>query len=46
MEDREIDKIYPDFREWCKKKGYLTVDYIHLIKLWYEYLGMINEKKA
>ncbi len=45
MTSEEIDKIYPKFKDWCRKKGYMTVDGIHLLKLWYEYIESIDSNE-
>lgn len=45
MKLEEIEKLYPDFEVWYRKnKGYMSVDGIHLLQLWYEYLKYIKEK--
>lgn len=44
--DRTINALYPSFEEWCKKRGYKAVDGIYQIKLWYEFLGIINTEDS
>lgn len=45
MELEEMEKVYSGFEVWCrKKKGYMSVDGIYLLQLWYEYLEYIKEK--
>ena len=40
-----VEQLYPSFITWCKdSKEHLTVDGIHLIRLWYEFLGTIQSK--
>lgn len=40
MTEEEIEKLYPEFDQWWRKeKGYLTLNGVWLIKLWYEFLS-------
>lgn len=38
MTSEEIDKIWPEFEKWVRKKYPWLPDKIFLIKLWYEWL--------
>ena len=39
LTEQEIQKLYPEFKEWLHKiKGYSTAGGVYAIILWYEWL--------
>ena len=47
MTDEEIERLYPEFNEWWRKeKGYVTLNGVWLIKMWYEFLRERGRRMA